>query len=77
MLVTTNTTTMICIMVLIVAVCYGMYDIFRKKYEVLGLFVDPQRGGMCKSQKFRTRREAEKCYAEHRHEFSTICIIER
>lgn len=70
--------TIVSIVALAVIFTIAMYGLNRKRYEVLALAVDTRNGNhICKSQKFRTRYEAEQCYAEHCGEFSTMCIIER
>lgn len=65
------------ILLFLVVASYEIYNICRKKYEVLGIIIDSKKGAMsAKDEYFRTRKEAEKCYAENKEKFSSICIID-
>lgn len=68
----------ICLLGLALITSIELYERFHKNYEVLGIAIDPIHGGMtAKSKKFRTMKEAQKCYADCKSEFATVCIIER
>lgn len=67
----------ICLLALVVLISFEVYHLFRKRYEVLGVSLDPVRGMVAESEKFRTRMQAEKCYKKCQKYYTTVCIIER